>query len=516
MSTIRRIYVYLLAFAGLAMWSISAALLGQLMVQVVLDQPPGSNPDYVRDTVSKAGAAVLVGLAVWLAHWVWISRMARVDPRERTSTLRRLFLYAVLACAAIFAAVSSESSLAALFSAWGDRPRSAAIFEPLPFLAIAVLVWLAHWRIAAMDRAELGEEGGSATLRRWYLYGGAFVGFVVLLTGTQALLEALWRDVTTPAAVGVALVAEPVATALVGLGLWLVHWKLAPARTGEPAQRDDGHSLLRSVYLFLALAVAVVGTLLGTSQLLYYAVARLLGVDRPGGVGGDILQAAAGPASAALVFGAAWAYQRQAIQDQAAAFEEAPAQAGVRRLYRYLVALIGLAVLATGVAGLLWALCDLVLLGQFAADQVALYATLTLVGLPVWLVHWQPRPDQDAETHSLARRLEIYLSLIISSLILVGSAAALVYRLLGLALGAVSAAEVQVDLAHACAVSAVAAAVAAYHWRVLRTDTRAARPSTSESAGTVHAVVDIRADDAAALDRALDALRATGVEVKVR
>src|SRR5205823_13933949 len=121
----------------------------------------------------------------------------------------------------------------------------------------------------------------------------------------------------------------------------------------------DGRSTLRSVYLFVALSVGVVGFVFGVSQLLFYAVARLLGVDQPGGVGGDLLQAAAAPTSIAIVFGAGWAYQRYALRIQARAVAEAPRQAGIRRLYRYTVALIGLSVLGVGLAGLLWNLGDI-------------------------------------------------------------------------------------------------------------------------------------------------------------
>src|SRR5437660_446817 len=148
---------------------------------------------------------------------------------------------------------------------------------------------------------------------------------------------------------------------------------------GRRAQASAGRAVLRSVYLFLALAVGVLGTLGGFSQLLYYAVGRLLGVDHPGGVGGDLLQAAAGPASIALVYGAAWGYHRHTLRRQEAAFSEAPRQAGIRRLYTYLVSLLALAVLATGVAGLLWTLGDMLLnapvatLGDGWRGQVALF-----------------------------------------------------------------------------------------------------------------------------------------------
>jgi hypothetical protein len=79
-----------------------------------------------------------------------------------------------------------------------------------------------------------------------------------------------------------------------------------------------------------------------------------------------------------------------------------------------------------------------------------------------------------------------------------------------------------VDLAHATAVCAVAAVVAGYHWRVLRADSRRAYPSSPSPTATpaltepATAIVEIHAVDAQSLNRALTALRATGVEVTVR
>ena len=51
--------------------------------------------------------------------------------------------------------------------------------------AVAVVVWLYHWR----ETVPLGEHGG--TLRRWYVYGSAFVGFLLLLSGSRAVLQAV-------------------------------------------------------------------------------------------------------------------------------------------------------------------------------------------------------------------------------------------------------------------------------------------------------------------------------------
>ena len=404
------------------------------------------------------------------------------------------------------------------------QPAALSMLRPLPFAATAVVVWFAHWRVLETDRRLVGETGGSATLRRWYMFGLAFVGVIGLLMGLSGFLEALWRGLSTPGVPFGPALSAPAATALVSLGVWLAHWRVLPSRLPPLAVAEDGTSVLRAVYLFLTLSVAVVGTLFGASQLLYYAVGRLLGVERPGGVGGDLLQAAAGPASVVLVYGAAWAYQRVAVQDQARAFAEAPRQAGVRRLYTYLVALAGLGVLVVGVAGLLWTLADVFVSGTNGSawrEQVALFATLAIVGLPVWVIHWRASVDA-AEAHSLARRLYLYVSLIGAVLALIAAAAAVLYRLITVALGASLGTSVVLDLTHAVAVAAVASTVAVYHWRIIRSDSARGVPAFREdfpdTAGSAprQATVHIEADDDASLARALEALRATGVRVTVR
>lgn len=531
MTTIRRIYAYLLSFAGLAMLTIASANLGQLVVDVFLRSPVVSER-YVRDTASLYGAAALVGLPAWLLHWLWIQRSARSDSSERASVLRRVYLYAVLAGATLVAAVSladvMRTALGALLGVPPSGPVPDAILRPLPFTIVALCVWFPHLRVTTQDRLSVGEAGGSASLRRWYTYGAALIGFLVMLSGTRGLADAIWR-----AAAGASLgplapsVAAAASAALIGLGLWLAHWVVLPRRLGPGARDEDGTAVLRTVYLFLALAIAVVATLGGLSELLYYSVARMLGVEAPGGVGGDLLQAAAEPATTALVYGGAWAYQRAALRQHAAMYHEAPRQAGIRRLYTHIVALVALAALATGVSGLLWMLGDLVLAsasmlaGNAWREQVALFATMTVVGLPVWVLHWRARPASEDDSHALARRLYLYLSLIVAALTLIGSAAAALYRLLGLALGGSFGTDVATDLAHALAVATVAVAVGAYHWRALQWDTRrarveAARPVAQEECVAESVVVEIRAGNGASLADALNALRATGVEVTIR
>jgi len=144
---------------------------------------------------------------------------------------------------------------------------------------------------------------------------------------------------------------------------------------------------------------------------------------------------------------------------------------------------------------------------------VALFATLVIVGLPVWLLHWHPRAGSADEARSLARRLYVYLSLIAAMLTVVAATAGVVYRLLGLALGGAFGQDVATDLAHAVALAAVAGLVAVYHWRVLRADARFGQPELVATEAT--AVVEIHAADAESLGRALAGLRDSGVEIRL-
>src|SRR5205085_7151844 len=111
-----------------------------------------------------------------------------------------------------------EALFSALIALSGQRSSAEPVLDqvlrPLPFAVVALVVWLYHGRVAARDRDLVGEVGGSATLRRWYLYGAAYLGLLTLLAGVSSLLETLWLAAmgSTVLALGIAW---PVAGTLV-------------------------------------------------------------------------------------------------------------------------------------------------------------------------------------------------------------------------------------------------------------------------------------------------------------
>ena len=475
----RRLYIYIVAAASLAMVLIGLVNLGTTALNQLFDAvPPYSN---VRDSYAGFGATTLVGLPVWGIHWWLAQRFARRNADERASALRRLYLYLVLAATGVAAAILARSLLehAAGFLL-GTSTDGPSIGRALWGTLVLFAAWLYHFRTAAVDRAIAGESGDSATLRRWYGYGLLLLGLAFLLFGARNLLQQGWVLLVDSGETIVPgnLVPSAMATMLTGLVVFGFHLRWT---SRAPLAADDRSSTLRAVQGFLALAASVALALFGASQLSYYVLARLLGVDHPGGVANNILVAVAGPVATVVVFSLAWVWIRRQLTTDAGEVE-ATRQAGVRHLYTHLVAFLALATLAIGAAGLLWTISDQVLntwlnrpVGEWR-DRVSLFITLMLVGAPMWRSHWRASPVAD-ERYTLSRRLYLYASLLGSVLAALIAGALFVYRLLALVLGTGdTAGSPLVDMAKTGSVILVATVIGLYHWRALRSDA-AARPA---------------------------------------
>src|SRR5439155_25147612 len=100
---------------------------------------------------------------------------------------------------------------------------------------------------------------------------------------------------------------------------------------------NERHSVLRKVYLY-ALVLGTVGWLLvNASLVLQFGLSSLLGVA-PETVGNQpVLVALGQPLVSMLVYGLFWVYYWRAVGDEAQTEIEFGCQAGVRRIYYYLV-----------------------------------------------------------------------------------------------------------------------------------------------------------------------------------
>ena len=492
---LRRLYLYLVSAAALALFTFGLALLGFTALLFLFNDP---SAQISRNSLAGFSAMVLVAGPVWAVHFWFARRFAMRDPHERASAIRRLYVYWACLGGSIGAAVAIGVMAADLLRPVIDTCRLYG-FSPLQsrfygdcranadWLAAAqagwiglvlLAVWAFHFRTAARDRAAAGEEGASATLRRWYMYPALLVGLLMMLSGVAQTVEVGWLKIVQSPLGNFRYVGDSAGQAIAGLLLWGFH-----ARTiARDHVADDRHSTLRALGGFIAVAVAISAALFGASQILYYALARLLGVSNPGGVSaGDILGALAAPASALLVYGIAWVLVRRRLARDAGT-QEADRQAGIRRLYTNLAALVSLGAWAIGAGGLLWVVAEQIeapVIGVGAAswrDPASLWGTLLVVGGAVWIAHWRQAPWA-ADRQSLSRRLYVWAALLASVLAVLGGGVGMLNALLQQLFSAHPTLKdpSNLDFGHYLAVIVVAAGVGFYHWRVLRADA-AARP----------------------------------------
>src|SRR5258705_13961668 len=89
MRSIRRLYFYLVALISLevVIWGL-INLLSTIFAENSLF--PGA------DTIAQALALLLVGMPIFVFHWLLAQRLAAGDEEERSAIIRALFLYTVL------------------------------------------------------------------------------------------------------------------------------------------------------------------------------------------------------------------------------------------------------------------------------------------------------------------------------------------------------------------------------------------------------------------------------------
>ncbi len=483
---LRRLYLYLVSAAAIGLLAGGLVRLGTTILLFVFNSPDAQDS---RISLAAFTAMVLVALPVWGIHFWFARRFARRDVAERASAIRRLYFYAVCLATAVGAALALDGALVALLAPILDASRFDGLTAAQAGWAALVLaaVWGLHFWIAARDRAAAGEVHASATLRRWYAYVALLVGLLMFLSGAADLIHLAWLKaistssqyvtLTESGRIGTSL-AIAAGLLLAGLILWSFHAVMVSRR---PVLDDDRKSTLRALEGFLVVGYCIGSALFAASQILYYAVARSLGISDPGGLGGNVAAGLAGPVSMLGVYGVAWFFVRRRLARDAEG-EEAARQAGIRRLYVNLVCLVSLAALGAGAAGLLWFGSEQLvapLIGVTAQpwkDPVSLYVTLLVAGAAVWVAHWRHAPPA-AGRQSLSRRLYVYAALLGSVLIILGGGVGILNAVFQQVFSLHPHLDdpANLDFGHYAGVLLVAMSIAAYHWGVLRRDA-AARP----------------------------------------
>jgi len=89
MLSIRRWYIYLVS--AISLQSVTWASISLLRFLLVPEQDP--------TTLQQAFfiSVIIIGLPIFLAHWIWAQRLAKRELEEQGATLRRIYLYGMMA-----------------------------------------------------------------------------------------------------------------------------------------------------------------------------------------------------------------------------------------------------------------------------------------------------------------------------------------------------------------------------------------------------------------------------------
>jgi hypothetical protein len=485
---LRRLYLYLVSIAALGVLAFGLAQLGNTILLFVFDRVI---TDSDRSALAGYSAMVVVAFPVWVVHQWFARRFAVRDPAERASGIRHLYVYLACAASSIGAAIAlaatiTSASLTQLDGCCYDQFGTA---QAGWVTAVLLAIWAFHFRVAARDHASVGESGASSTLRRWYMYTALFVGLFMMLIGAQGVIQVLWIKAIHSTYQNYPPLSLSTGRLAAGLLLWAFHARVLAMRYVE----DDRKSTLRAVEGFIAVAVCVVAALVGASQILYYGVARALGIENPGGMGTDLLAGMAQPASYVIAYGSAWFLIRRRLAHDAAA-GEAVRQAGIRRLYTNLVGLVSMGAVGIGAAGLLGTLLERAeapLIGVATPswrDPLSLWITLSIVGAAIWLAHWRRVPWLE-ERVALSRRLYLWAVLLVSVLAILGGSIGMLYVVFQQVFSAQPRLNDSRNLSfgQSLAIVLVAVAIGIYHWSVMRSDALARHAKIATPAPAVEA-----------------------------
>ncbi len=514
MTTVRRWYLFLVCAVSLQAlaWAVIWLLRGMLLPSLRAD----------AELFSVQIAIIVIGLPIFLWHWSKARGQAR--PRAEDGRVELgpfpIYLYGMLGGFIAPVATNAVTLLQALFRiilGLGDKPLPSDLLPGEAGVhagvALAVLAGLTLVFRQLERRAPSAREAVSGQLsdvRRGFLLALSVAGLSLTVASLIGLLRWLLFQIGADGisiASGGEVVPAQAARLLVGLPLWQLPWQRAQALflSGGAEERE---SALRKLYLYALVFVGSL-TVVTTAATVLAGVLRVwLGLPSSGELR-TVLTAMA-------VFGLVWAFHALALQRDADLAPDLPTQAAIRRLYRYILATIGLGALLIGVGGDISALILMVRengFGDGLREQVSGASAALVAGLPVWLLAWRKAQlaAQSAgavgrmERHATVRKVYLYLFLFVATMTVLSSAVVILSQLLNLVLGEKAPQDLPTVLAHAIAFSAMAAGLWVYHRARLREDGEREEAEQREQAADVRVAILTPGDEelGAALDFAL-------------
>lgn len=502
MKSIRRLYFYLVAFI-----SIEVVLWGLVgLLRSMIDRTVSGG----ADALAQALALILVGVPIFLIHWLWVQRASAGEQEEKTASLRAVFLYAIL-LATLIPVVQNllsfiDRSFIQIAGLGVSRAFRAFSEQTLSDNLIAILmngiVAAYFWNILRNEWVTLPEKENFADVRRLYRYIWMLYGLLMTVFGAQQILRFIFSiPGDALGQLGREVAVNGLALLFVGTPIWVYSWRVIQDSLADPAEMG---STLRLGVLYLLALGGVITVITIASMLVNIIITWLLGANW---TFQHFMRQISGPISIGVPLGAVWAYYRYWLNRHIEAVGDRVRQAAMKRLYNYILAFIGLVVAFFGVAALFNFIIDLVtgsrvLMSDSVRGTLATSLSSLIVGLPLWLIMWRPMQAEalargemgDHARRSVLRKTYLYLALFASVIGGMATAVGLVYQLIRALLGGSVGSGFVNDVLNLTQLLFLFGVVLLYHLNVLRRDGASTADALAEKQ-TAFNVLVVDSDD---------------------
>lgn len=508
LAAVRRFYVYLVAFVSQVAMLVGVNDIVEMISRSWLQREGIMAGVYLRTATANAISVLVVATPIFLIHW-WLAQRYRDDLAERQSVLRKLFLYGSTAAGLVVLLSNAYNLTRDLGLLALGAPVAATELLPAgwlhwSFMAVVGVGLIYHWHSVLVSDGDFGKEASAAHfIRQLFLAIAGLVGLGIAVWGARTLIQ-IGLQVLVDMVIGAADLnwwRLPLggAWSQTLIGLWLLHAIWQQWQELVRINAAEGRAVLRRIYLYIGVLVGAIATLTPAALLLREGLLMLFGTG--GGSTAELLDRMVGPVSFIPVGVVVWRWYWMTLRRETDAYGDSGQSAMVRRIYAYLVAATGLALLWVGAVELLHALIDAALTGgDVWREPLANGIALLVVGAPIWTIFWRrvqfiaERNDAAGagERDSWPRKLYLYGVALVGALVLLFTLAQVIYRVLLTLMGEPTMALSSNELAHRLADSAVAAVLWTVHLLAIRADGRFEKLPDAELAQAAPASSDER------------------------
>jgi len=478
MKTIRRLYFYAVALISIevVVWGTINLLRSIFTANKIVDS---------ASTLAQALSLILVGVPIFLVHWMWAQRVSAKDDEEKTATIRAIFFYGILLGTLIPAVQNLLALIDRTFLVTANLYTSRAILggsqtwsDNLIAIVVNLLIAAYFWNILKDEWRTLPETENFAEIRRLYRFIWMLYGLLLAIFGAQQALDYAFTlsAESVLGAIGRETVVNAIALMVVGAPIWFFSWRILQNVLPDTAERE---SYLRLGILYLLSLGGVSVVLTAGGNLIYRLLMQALG---EGGNFSEFMQNIGGPISIGLPFAVIWAYYGKWLNQQFAFDEDVPRRAGKQRLYFYILSFLGLAATFFAIASLFSVVIDLIFTRSYLSSSGFASALSTalaalIAGLPLWLLTWRPMQAEaltedsvgDHARRSVIRKTYLYLVLFASVIGGMISGGTLIFTLINSALGG-DTGDIAKSALNSLQVFALFVVLLLYHLSALRRD----------------------------------------------